>query len=277
MKIFISVDAEGICGVSSWHETIPKDPDYNRFRELVTDEVNVVCSAIREVSPRAEIVVCDSHAMGENLFVNKLIKDIYLVRGFPRQYYMMEGLDSSFDGVIFLGYHAMIGSLRGGMDHSYSSSTVYSIKVNGKEYGETDLNAVFAGYYKVPLLLVSGDDVLIKDIKKRYKQVTIVLTKKGISRFSSKSLPLNKVHSDLRIKTITAINNIKKSKPIFITPEYRVEIKFNNTVQADVVSLLPQLKRIDGRTIKFKISDYRDFYSMFMAIILLAATTKTMG
>ena len=277
MKVFLSVDAEGIGGVSSWHETLPKDPDFGRYRELATKEVNTVCETIRELYPKATIVVCDSHANGENLLIENLLEDIHLVKGFPRTYYMMEGIDKSFDAVIFIGYHSKVGSARGGMDHSYSSSSIYSVKVNGKEFGETELNAVYAGYYRVPLVLVAGDDVLVKSLRKDFPQIQTVETKKGISRFAAQHRPLNRIHSDLNKKTRLAFQNLKKIKPFFIKPPYNIEIQFNTTIHTDVACLIPQLKRVSGRSVRFKIKDYKEFYSMFMAIVMLCSTTHGMG
>ncbi|MDD3627724.1 MAG: M55 family metallopeptidase [bacterium] len=277
MKIFISVDAEGLCGISSWHEADNADKDYLRFRRLATKEVNTVCSAIRFKFPKSKIVVCDSHSQGENLLIEELVPDIELVKGFPRPYYMMESIDSTFDGVMFLGYHSKIGSEKGGMDHSYSSSSIYRIKVNGKEMGEVELNGVLAGYYGVPVILVSGDNILGNDVKKHYKEIIYVTTKEGISRFSSKSYPLNKVYDALEKGTFEALSRIRKIPKIFMKPPYKIEIDFFTTIQADVVGLIPCMKRKSGRTLSFTVDDYCNFYRMFMAIILLASTAKTMG
>jgi len=277
MKIFISVDAEGLCGISSWHETDEKDVNFNRFRKLATREVNAVCSVIRRRFPNSRILVCDSHSSGENILIEDLIPDIELVKGFPRPYYMMEGLASSYDGVFLLGYHSRIGLEKGGMDHSYSSSSIYSIRINGLEMGEVDLNGVLAGYYGVPVVLISGDNILGNEVKQRYKDIVYVTVKEGISRFSSKSYPLNKVYSSLETGTEQALSRLKKIRPIYIKPPYKIEISMNTTIQADIVSFLPGMKRKDGRTILFTSKDYREFYRLLMAIILLASTAKTMG
>ena len=156
---FVSLDMEGIGGLTSWQELRKESPSSERMKKLATEEVNAAIRGIRNAGRKiGEIVVCDSHANGENLLIDEMEAGVYLVKGTPRNYYMVEGISKKFDILFFIGYHAMMGTKKAGMDHSYSSRIIYNIKINGKLVGETEINAALAGYYKVPLGFVSGDD-----------------------------------------------------------------------------------------------------------------------
>lgn len=153
MKIFISTDMEGIEGISSWNEMTTKEA---WCAGLLKQELTYVISTLLAHADIEEICICDSHSRGENLLYGSFSDErITHVKGYPRRNYMMEGLDESFDAVFLLGYHASIGSLNGGMDHSYSSSCIYRVRLNGREVGEVEINAYYAGMFGVPIALIS--------------------------------------------------------------------------------------------------------------------------
>jgi len=99
---------------------------------------------------------------------------------------MMTGIDNSFDGVMFVGYHTKAGGW-GAMDHSYSSSTIYRVLINGKEVGESTINGFLAHYHGVPVILVSGSEELEEEIKENLPEAVFHATNKTWSRFSAQS------------------------------------------------------------------------------------------
>ena len=152
LSVFISFDIEGISGISSWRELKKDSPSLLNAKLRATEEINAAIRGIKKSQYDInEIVVCDSHAEGENLVIDRLERDVYLTRGSPRKYYMIEGIDEHFNIIFFIGYHAMAGTKGAGMAHTYSSSTIYSIRINGIHVGETEINAAMAGHYGVPL------------------------------------------------------------------------------------------------------------------------------
>ncbi|HPN92736.1 MAG TPA: M55 family metallopeptidase, partial [Rectinema sp.] len=167
MKVFISVDMEGIHGAVSWsdmegngHQTVYE----NAWKELswIVEGIN----RSKYNDEIREICICDSHARGEGIpFRSFGDSRVTLIRGYPRPFYMLEGLDESFDLLMLVGYHAKIGALHGLMDHSYSSSCIYCVRLNGQEMSEADINGMLASHYGVPICFVSGDDILRKEIE----------------------------------------------------------------------------------------------------------------
>jgi len=272
INIFISFDLEGISGVSSWREMRKDSADFMRTRRIATQEINAVVRGIKKIRNIGEILICDAHASGENLLIDELESGVHLIKGTQRNYYMMEGFNKNFDIVFFIGYHAMVGTPAGIMDHTYSSSSIYNIKINGVDVGETEINAGIAGYYGVPVGLVSGDDKLINEVKRFLgAQVETVITKYSISRFAAKCRHPVDVQNELELRTQWAIKKIRKLKPFKFRQPINAEIEVINSLIGDAIKSLPGLKRISGRGFVLKVKDILEFYRCLMLICDLAS------
>ncbi|MCX7994466.1 MAG: M55 family metallopeptidase [candidate division WOR-3 bacterium] len=272
INIFISFDLEGISGVTSWKEMKKDSTEFLRIRRIATQEINSAIRGVRKSGlPIGEILICDSHATGENLLIEELEPGVKIIKGTQRNYYMMEGLNESFDVVFFIGYHAMAGTEAGMMDHSYSSSLIYNIKINGEYVGESEINAGIAGHYGVPLGLVSGDDKLIAEVKKFFgTHVETVITKYSISRFCAKCRHPIDVQKEIELRAEWAIKKIKKLKPFRFKYPINAEVEMINSLMGDAIKNLPGLKRFSARKFVFKSKDILEFYRQLMLICDLA-------
>ncbi|WP_018962553.1 M55 family metallopeptidase [Coprothermobacter platensis] len=269
MRLFVSVDYEGIWGVPSW--------DFMKTEEaskLLHRELNVLLKSIEEMDPNAYILMVDSHSRGENIYRSMLqcgSLKLDLISGYPRPNYMMTGIDETFDGVLFVGYHTMVGGW-GAMDHSYSSSIIYRVQINGKEVGESTINGLLAHYYGVPVILVSGSEELKEEIHNNLPEAVFHAANKTWSRFSAQSYHdaliklTDKVHKALGRQLQT--NDLAVEKP----KEATFTIDFLNRLAADVTAELPFVKRIDPRTIEFTIDDYAQAFHAFQAIVFMASS-----
>lgn len=273
---YISFDMEGVGGLTSWQEIKKESQSLMQIRKIATEEVNAAIRGIRNARRDIdEIVVCDSHANGENLLIDILESGVYLVKGTPRNYYMVEGLSQKFDILFFIGYHAMMGTKKAGMDHTYSSRTIYNIKINGHSVGESEINAAIAGYYKVPLGLVSGDDQLAKEIRKFFgNAVEVIITKYGITRTAAKCRHPHDIQKEIEIKAEQAVKNYKRLKPFTFRTPIRAEIEVVNTLIADVLEPVPGVKRVAGRRIVFRTKNILEFYRMLRMVCNLAYTAQ---
>ncbi len=276
MKVFISFDMEGVGGVSSWRETARGGKEFNRVRELATQEINAVVEGIKQSGEKIEeILVADSHSFGENLLIEELDTDVNLIKGFPRTYYMMEGLDSSFDLLFFIGYHAGAGTQGGGMDHTYSPSTIYELRIGGKPMGEAEINAAYAGHFGVPLGLACGDDRFVEQAKRSFgEEVETVVTKYAVSRFASRNIHPQRVRELLRNAAQMAVKKTKVLKPYRIQSPLEVEIDLVSTLIGDFASLIPGVERLSGRQIRFYPPDIPALYRTLMLIATLGALAK---
>ena len=163
-KIFVSVDMEGIDSVVTEQQLGPQGFEYAAARELMTQEANAAIAAAREAGA-SEFVVADSHGSMQNLLPDKLPPDVQLVRGTPRPLGMMQGIDESFDGVIFVGYHSSTTNPQGVRAHSFSSANLADVKLNGTSVSEGGWNAAVAAHFGVPVLAVSGDEAAVAEVK----------------------------------------------------------------------------------------------------------------
>jgi len=276
LKVFISFDMEGVGGVSSWRETARGGKEFNRVRELATQEINAVVEGIKQSGEKLEeILVADSHSFGENLLIEELDEEVSLVKGYPRTYYMMEGLDSSFDLLFFVGYHAGVGTQGGGMDHTYSPSTIYELRVGGKPMGEAEINAAYAGHFGVPLGLASGDDRFVEQVRMSFdERVETVVTKYGVSRFASRNIHPLRVRELLREAAQAAVKKARSLKPYCISPPLEVEIDLVTTLIGDLASLIPGVERLSGRQIRFHPQDLPALYRTLMLIATLGTLAK---
>jgi len=276
MKLFISTDMEGVIGVSSWNEMNLSVNGHN-VNSAINNELNWIVDGIKssDIDDKVdEITICDSHSRGENVPYGQIEdKRVNLIRGYPRKFYMMQGLDESYDAVMLIGYHARIGSFKGLMDHSYSSSCIYNIRINDILVGEVEINAFLAGFYDVPVCMISGDDVLEEQMREFYgNDFPYVRTKEGIGRFAGKMYHPDRVRDIYasKVKEFTEIVNGDGKKYIKkATGNTKLEIELVNTVITDAVSAVPGLERIDGRTVRYYNEDFREIYKMIITIAML--------
>lgn len=272
-NVFISFDMEGISAVSSWREMKKDSKDLERMRRIATQEVNAAIRGIRKSGkPIGQITICDAHASGENLFVEELDSGVSIVKGTPRMYYMMHGIGKEYDVIFFIGYHAMAGTRYGGMEHTYSSASIYNIKINGQYVGESEINAALAGYYGVPLGLVSGDNHLIAEIRKFFgKNIETVITKKGISRFAAQCRHPGDIQSEIETKAARTLQKVKKLKVFRFKSPIMAEIDLVNSLITDMVELIPGVKRKTGRKVLFRAKDILEFYRILRLVSSLGS------
>ena len=166
LKIYISVDMEGVAGVVTADQLVPGGFEYERFRRFMTSETLAAINVARE-SGAAEIVVSDSHGNGENVLIEEFPKNVRVVRSWPRHGGMMAGLDSSFDAALFIGYHASTTNMQGVRAHTFSSAHLTRVSLNGNAVTEGEFNAAFAGALGVPVIFASGDDAAMEELKSR--------------------------------------------------------------------------------------------------------------
>ena len=270
LKVFISVDMEGIAGIVHGDHTSSSGKDYGMARKWMTEEVN---AAIREAleAGATEIVVNDSHGSMRNVIASELNPAAYLITGSPKPLSMMQGIDKSFDAVIFIGYHARAGTKDGVLDHTYSGGTVSSIKVNGMEMGEAELNALIAGWYDVPVVLVTGDSTVCELTKKSLgEELEVAAVKEAVGRYAAKSLTPQKAQELIQRKTKIALEKRNKIKPFKMKPPYRFEVNFLRSYMADGAELIPQVERTGGRSVRFVSDDYIKGFKLLRALIYLA-------
>ncbi len=269
MKLFISVDMEGISGINDWDDVIPGKRGYEFGRKLLTQDVNAAIEGAMEAGV-TDILVNESHGPMKNVLVDELHPKARLIRGFFKPMCMMQGIDESFDAAFFIGYHGMAGAANAVMNHTLLGSCIQRVMLNGKEVGEAGLNAAIAGAYGVPVVLVTGDTQTAAEVEEGIPGVYTVAVKEGINAFTANSLHPSVAQEMIRKQAKIAIENHKNVRPLPVQPTNTIEIEFKSTNMAFVVSWIPGTELLDGRTIRYQANDLKAMIPVFQAMLLLA-------
>jgi len=266
LKIFISADMEGVVGVVSDAQIGPGGFEYERFRGFMTAEVNACIAAAREAGA-TEILIADAHGNGQNLLIERLPDDVMLVRSWPRPMGMMEGIDSSFDGVIFLGYHASTANERGVRAHTFSSASVTAVRLNGMSMSEGSVNAAIAGHFGVPVIMVSGDNVAVAETQVIIGDVEGAVVKWAKGFHSAQTLMPEAAYRVIRDRTKAAIERIDEFEPYVLEPPLRLELSLKHYRPVELLSYLPNVERINSHTVRFVGQDILEV-SRFLSVAL---------
>lgn len=269
MKVFISIDMEGISGVVSAEQCTPGNPEYERARLLMTQEANAAILGARAAGA-TEVVVSDSHGSMRNLLIEELDTWADLVYGSPKPFGMMEGLDDSFGVVFLVGYHARAGTLNAILDHTYSSRSVNHVELNGRPVGEIGLNAALAGVHGVPVGLVTGDQAATAEAAALLgPALQTVTVKRAVGNQAAICLHPEEVQSLIRQAAEHAISS--EVPPLKLETPVVLRMQLKSSLMADYASLVPGARRLDGYTVEYAHEDYLTVYRTFRAMVRLAS------
>ncbi len=266
LKIYISADMEGVVGVVTAEQLGPQGFEYQRFREFMTQEVNAAIEAAFAAGA-TEIVVSDSHGNGQNLLIEKLPKNILLVRAWPRPLMMMQGIDETFAGAIFLGYHSGTTNQQGVRAHTISSARLADVKLNSISVPEAGINAAIAGHFNVPVIMISGDDIAVKETAALLGDVEGAVVKWASGFHSAKTLMPEAAYQLIREKVKNAIGRIKDFKPYKLATPIQLDVRFKNYRPSEVLSYLSIVERTDAHSIRFTGKDIIEV-SKFLEFII---------
>jgi D-amino peptidase len=262
LKVFISVDMEGISGVIHWEDVSRSGKDYSLFRRIMTQETNAAVEGALAAGA-TEIIVRDSHGSARNILPDLLHHEAVLLRdwaGGPLS--MMEGIDETFDAVIFIGYHARANTRNAVLDHTMTGS-IYDVVLNGKKMPEAGINAFIAGNFGVPIALIAGDLAVCKQAKELFGNVETVAVKEGVGN-AAKMLHPKKAQDLIRKKTTEALKRLKDFKPFKLDPPYKMEVTYKAEERAENASWIPGAKRSGNTSVSFTSNDFMEVLKFFM-------------
>lgn len=271
MKLYLSVDMEGITGLVDPTFIDSDKRHYTRGQEIMTAEANHVIEAAFEEGVK-EVIVNDSHSKMNNLLIEKLHPEARLISGDVKPFSMVQGLDGSFSGAIFLGYHAR-AARRGVLSHTMIFG-VRNMYINGVAIGELGFNAYVAGYYGIPVWMVAGDDQTAAEAEELIPGVTTAAVKTYISRTSALCLTPQKTAELLREKTKEAIARRDRVKPLIPPDNPVLSIEFANFGQAEWAHLMPGTEMDPGSpVVHFRAKNILEAYQGMLVMTELAMRT----
>lgn len=265
-KVFIVSD-HGIGSVVSDLQAVPGRAQYPMYRHLMTQEVNAAIKGALAAGA-TEIIVADSHAHMQNIKVEELNPVAKLVRGGPRPLCMMEGIDKSFDAVIFIGGHARTGTRYAVREHSFSHDYL-NIWMNDVLVNEFIFNSMIAGYFNVPVVLATGDEAFTHQMEEFLPDIETVTVMRGVGQGAITIHP-SKSRALIEKKTAESLKRLSSFKPVKLAPPYTLKIEFAHVHLAELVSWIPGVRLEEDRTISFTTEDFLQIPHLFEVITNLS-------
>lgn len=250
VKVLVSVDMEGITGVVTSEQLGPAGFEYGRFREFMTAEALAAVNAARSAGA-TEIVVTDAHGNGQNLLIERFPADVRIVRSWPRPLMMVEGVDSSFAAVIFIGYHSATTNPRGVRAHTISSANYAAIEINGTPMSEAAINAAIAGHFGVPVIMISGDDAAVGEAQGLIGPIEGAVVKRAISFHSAMTMTPEAGQALIAEKVRAAMAKRGSLRPYVVRGPVRLDVTFKSYTPAEMLTYLPGVTRVNAHTIRF--------------------------
>jgi D-amino peptidase len=270
VKVFVSADMEGIWGVVHGNQTSAASPEYASARKWMAEDVNAVADGLFEAGA-TEIVVNDSHGSMRNIVADALNPKVSLISGSPKPLTMMQGIDATYDAVVFVGYHSRAGTAPAILDHTISGGTIRAIRINGQELPELGINAAIAGYYKVPVVLLTGDTETCSQARTVLgESLVTAAVKEATGRYAARLYPLEEARRRLKEAAKEALLKRSQIQPFRIGGPYTFEVEFLNSGQAELPAMLANVKRTAARAVSFTANDYIEGFKLLRAIIALA-------
>ncbi len=264
MKILITADYEGASGHVQWGS--------GGEREAVTYDINAAVSGAIE-GGATEILAGEAHANKRNILPEKLDPRASFLSGQPRPLDHLSGIDSTFDAVMFVAYHAKAGTLRGIMAHT-SSSKIFSLKFNDIEVGELGADAAIAGCFGIPIIMVTGDKAACDEAHALLGDVETVAVKEGVSRSAGICIHPVEARKLIEEGAKRAMSLIGTAEPFVIEPPIHTEIVFIDPSCADNLEYLPFVERVDGRTIAYTTDDLIETFELYYMLQSYGGSVK---
>lgn len=262
MKIYMSVDLEGITGVVGSHQC-PHEGAPEYVKRLVTLDVNAAIEGARS-SGATEIWVNENHS-GRDLIYEEVDPIAEVLTGKPKPLYTMEGLDSSFDCIFFVGLHTRAGTGLSVLDHTWTTKCVQELRINGKPVGELGLNALVADYYDVPIVFVSGDQAMADEAVDLLGRVECAVVKIGLDRYAARCPHPSVARERIRDAAAKAIKNLDEYKVYKFKMPVEMEVDYVNTAYALRASYIPTVEQIAPRTVRWVAADQIEGFKTFIA------------
>lgn len=271
VKVYISVDIEGITGLVSWSQCSRPDGDtydYPFARRMMTHDLNAAIRGARAAGA-TEIVIKDSHGNSKNLLIEDLEPGVHLVSGHgARTDGMMVGIDETFHAAMLVGYHAKAGTGGGIMEHTISGG-VHRMFVNGREVGEMGLSVGVAGRYGVPVVFCSSDQAGCDEIKDLVSGIETVAVKEGYGRYMGKLRHPSDTGPEIEYGAKRALETMP-AKPFAFDEPCSFSVEFNRSEMTDMCDKLPRVNRVDGYTLEGTFPTYQEAHQVIWNLLAMS-------
>jgi D-amino peptidase len=268
MRVFISVDMEGVAGIATFDQIIRGGSGYPRAQELMTAEAN---AAVRGAftGGATEVLVNDSHGTMDNLLHAQLDPRARVVFGAPRPSCMVQGISAGDALAVFVGYHAAAGA-PGVLAHTFSSNFT-QLRVNGQPMSEAEVNGLYAASLGVPIGVVTGDDEICDVARKAFAGVTAVEVKRATGWSATDSMQPTAAGEAIEAAVAAAVASAGSLQAQQVPAELVLEVDLANPLMADYAVSVPRSQRVSALTVRGEADDVDELMRLVMAWYYLSA------
>ncbi|MEX2355593.1 MAG: M55 family metallopeptidase [Thermaerobacterales bacterium] len=272
MKVYISVDMEGVAGIVSLAHSTVGGFDYQRGRRFMTGEAAAAARGALAAGA-TEIIVSDGHSANgcRNILIEDLPPEAWLLTGDLRPMGQLQCLDATFDALMLVGYHGRHGH-SGVLDHTFDSDVIYDIRVNGQAFGEVGLNAAVAGALGVPVALVTGDDRTVAEAREFMPEVPAVAVKTAVGRHAAESLHPLRAQEAIQAAATAGLQTAETLKPLRLNGAVEVEINFKSAGLAARAATIPGVEHRSGSIVGLEAGDILEAYPLIVLAVEHGAT-----
>jgi D-amino peptidase len=272
MRVYVSVDMEGVAGVVHGDQTRRGQPEFAIACQLMTAEANAAVLGAFDAGA-TEVLVNDSHGDMRNLVLERLDPRVEVISGNLKPLSMAEGIDvGRFDIALFVGYHGGAGTTAAILDHTYRGVAVYELRVNGRVVNEAALNAMVLGSRGIPVGLVTGDESTCAQCRELIGDVETVVVKWAIGRLAARTMHPERARSSIREAATRVVGHARRYRPYIVDAPVRIEMDTVTTAVADAAAVVPGAVRTGPRTIAFEANDADTAFRAMIALVRLGGT-----
>jgi D-amino peptidase len=268
MKIYLSTDIEGTAGIVDWDQVMPGSAGYAAGVELLLAEVNAAIEGA-QAAGATEFLVNDAHSRMANLPPARLSGRARFLGGRFKPLYMMEGLDDTFDAVLFISYHGSMSAPAAALSHTYFPMAIAEVTLNGIVVGEAGINALVARHFNVPIVLITGDETTSREIAEVCPGIRSAVVKRSITRFAAESMHPAQACELIREEARLAVAGVTEVGPPAIELPATLGIRFHNTVYAELAQRIVGVTRTGDLTATITDADPLALFSTFVTLVLL--------
>ena len=267
MRVLIAVDMEGISGVVHWDHVKPGHFEYDRFRQIMTEEVNAAIDGALD-GGATSVIVTDGHSDGRNILIEKLHAPARLNSGSPSPFSMVEGIQQA-QVVFFIGYHARANTPDAILCHTWNDQ-VRGVWLNDREVGEIGLNAAVCGSFGARVSLITGDQAAVQEAIDLLGPIESVVVKTASGRLSAECLSVEETRTAIRHAAAYAM--VRQIPPLIIPAPITLRVRLTRPDQVDRALQVPGTKRLDGVTLEWIGADMVSVYQAFRTIVGLGGS-----
>jgi len=270
MRVFISVDIEGVAGVVGVEEGQQGNAEYERARRLMTNEANAAIAGVFDADASSQVTVADAHGTFRNVVPELLDPRARLIRGKPRFLAMIHGVQQGFDAACFVGYHGRSGTPDSVLSHTFTG-TLADVRMNGRSFGEIGLNAAVCGHFGVPIALITGDASVGAEVEDLLPGTRTAIVKEGIGQLAADALHPERACAAIRNAVPPALASVSNGlKPFTVAGAVALELDLLRPAFVDQALVVPGVERVSGRTLRYAAPDYLTAYRVTRLVAALS-------